>query len=75
MSERSKTLKRLRGMSDAELRKEEQEIRLSIWKMKIGRATGGSTEAEKLASAKRDLARVMTLARERETQSSRAAGR
>ena len=75
MSERSKTLKKLRGMSDAELRKEEQEIRLAIWKMKIGRAAGGSTEAEKLASAKRDLARVMTLARERETDSSRAAGR
>lgn len=75
MSERSKTLKRLRGMSDAELRKEEQEIRLAIWKMKIGRATGGSTEAEKLATAKRDLARIMTLAREREIEASRAAGR
>lgn len=75
MSERSKTLKRLRGMNEAELKKEEQEIRLAIWKMKIGRAAGGSTEAEKLASAKRDLARVMTLARERETESSRAAGR
>ena len=75
MSERSKTLKKLRGMSDAELKKEEQEIRLAIWKMKIGRVAGGSTEAEKLASAKRDLARVMTLAREREIESSRAAGR
>ncbi len=75
MSERSKTLKRLRGMSDAELRKEEREIRLAIWKMKIGRATGGSTEAEKLSAAKRDLARVMTLAREREIEASRVAGR
>lgn len=65
MSERSKTLKRLRGLNDAELLKEEQDLRLAIWKMRIGRATGGSTEPEKLATAKRDLARVLTLARQR----------
>lgn len=75
MSERSKTLKKLRGMNDSELRKEEQELRVAVWKMKIGRATGGSTEPEKLATAKRDLARVLTLARQRETQGSGDAGR
>lgn len=75
MSERMKTLKRIRGMSDEELRKEARELRVAIWKMKIGRATGGTTEAEKLASTKRDLARVLTLARQRESEGSRAAGR
>ena len=42
---------------------------------RIGRATGGTTEAEKLASTRRDLARVLTLARQRESEGSRAAGR
>lgn len=75
MSERSKILKKLRGMGEAELRKEEAELRLAIWKMRIGRATGQTTEPTKLASARRDLARLLTIARERQASTDAGGGR
>ena len=64
MSHKSKTLKRLRAMNAAELRNEENDLRQAIWKLEVQRATGQIAEAGKLAQARRDLARVLTLARE-----------
>ena len=64
MSHKSKTLKRLRAMNATELRGEEHDLRLAIWKLEVQRATGQIAEAGKLTEARRDLARVLTLARQ-----------
>ena len=64
MSHKSKTLKRLRAMNATELRNEENDLRQAIWKLEVQRATGQIAEAGKLTQARRDLARVLTLARQ-----------
>lgn len=72
MSNKSKTLKRLAGMGDEELLKEEGEMREAVWKLRIQRATGQTAEETgKLAEARRDLARVLTIRRQREAASGR----
>ena len=63
MSHKSKTLKRLRTMNETELRNEEHDLRQAIWKLQVQRATGQIAEGGKLTQARRDLARVLTLAR------------
>ena len=68
MSHKSKTLKRLRGLEPAELRAEEHDLRQAIWKLEVQRATGQIAEAGKLTQARRDLARVLTLARGRQAK-------
>ena len=64
MSHKSKTLKRLRAMNGTELRNEENDLRQAIWKLEVQRATGQIAEAGKLTTARRDLARVLTLVRQ-----------
>lgn len=70
MSHKSKTLTKYREMGPELLIKEEAELRTSIWKMKLQMGTGQTTDPLKLAESKRDLARLMTLRREREAESS-----
>ena len=65
MSQKTKVLKRLRNLDDAELAKEEQELRLAIWKMQIQKASGHGGENNKLTATRRELARLMTIAHER----------
>jgi ribosomal protein L29 len=67
MSQRGKTLVKYRGMEPEVLAKEEAELRTAIWKTKLQKGTGQITDPLRLAVIKRDLARLLTVHRERET--------
>jgi ribosomal protein L29 len=72
MSQRGKTLVKYRGMEPEVLAKEEAELRTAIWKMKLQKGTGQITDPLRLAVIKRDLARLLTVRRERATVSTAA---
>ena len=65
MSQRTKTLKKLREMEPDLLLREEAELRTAIWKIKVQKGTGQITDPLRLAESKRDLARLLTVRRER----------
>lgn len=65
MSQKMKSLKRLRGLDAAELAKEEQDLRMAIWKQQLQRAGGHPADPNKMKETRKDLARVLTLLRER----------
>jgi large subunit ribosomal protein L29 len=67
MSQRVKTLRKYREMEPAALEKEEAELRTAIWKTKLQKGTGQLTDPLRLAIVKRDLARLLTVRRERES--------
>ena len=67
MSQRTKTLIKYRDMEPGALAKEEAELRTAIWKTKLQKGTGQITDPLRLAVTKRDLARLLTVRRERET--------
>ncbi len=75
MSIKKKSLKRFGDMSAEELAREEQELRTAVWKLKVQRATGQTADANKLGIARRDLARVLTLLRQREIERARSDAR
>jgi large subunit ribosomal protein L29 len=56
---------KLRNMSDAELNKEEEQLRQGVWKLRLQLSTGQLQDPQKVARARRDLARVLTIKRER----------
>jgi ribosomal protein L29 len=66
MSQSTKALIKFREMELAALAKEEAELRTAIWKMKLQKGTGQITDPLKLAVIKRDLARLLTVRRERQ---------
>lgn len=66
MSQRTKTLLKYRDMEPEALAKEEAELRTAIWKMKVQKGTGQITDPLRLAVTKRDLARLLSVRRERE---------
>jgi large subunit ribosomal protein L29 len=68
MSQSTKTLIKFREMELAALAKEEAELRTAIWKMKLQKGTGQITDSLKLGVIKRDLARLMTVSRERRAE-------
>jgi ribosomal protein L29 len=70
MSQRSKSLKKFREMDAAALGREEGELRGGIWKMQVQRGTGQATDPLKIGEARRDLARLLTVRREREGKAS-----
>ena len=72
MSQRTKTLMKYREMEPPVLEKEEAELRTAIWKMKVQKGTGQATDPLRLAVTKRDLARLLTVRREREAGGSAA---
>jgi len=57
---------RLRNMSSAELDREEEQLREGIWKLRLQMTTGQLQDPSKVVRARRDLARVLTIKRERE---------
>jgi ribosomal protein L29 len=67
MSQRGKTLIKYRDMEPEVLAKEEAELRTAIWKTKLQKGTGQITDPLRLAVIKRDLARLLTVRRERES--------
>jgi large subunit ribosomal protein L29 len=70
MSQRTKTLLKYRDMEPEALAKEEAELRTAIWKMKLQKGTGQITDPLRLAVVKRDLARLLTIRRERQADGS-----
>jgi len=59
-------LGKLRNMSAEDLVKEEQQLREEIWKLRLQIATGQLQAPQKVRRARRDLARLLTVRRERE---------
>jgi large subunit ribosomal protein L29 len=59
-------LDKLRGMSPEELSREETEIRAQVWKLRLQLSTGQLDNPQKVREARRDLARVLTVSRERQ---------
>ncbi len=65
---------KLRDMSPEELGKEERELRDAIWKLQLQRSTGQVQDPHKLKGVRRDLARVLTVLREKELRAATADG-
>lgn len=59
-------LEKLRGMSPEELTREETEVRAQVWKLRLQLSTGQLDDPQKVRAARRDLARVLTVRRERQ---------
>jgi len=57
---------KLRGMSDTELQKEADGLREEVWKLRMQKVTGQLQDPNRVTRARRDLARVLTIQRERE---------
>ncbi len=55
----------LRTMSDEELLAKEEELRKTLFNLRIQKATGQLTNTALIRQTKRDLARVLTVIRER----------
>jgi large subunit ribosomal protein L29 len=62
----TKQLTKMRGKSDEELLREEQELRAEIWKLRLQLTTGQHQDPYRVRMARKNLARVMTIRRERE---------
>jgi len=58
---------KLREKSVDELTKEEQALRTEIWKLRIQKTTGQLQDHHRVRQVRRDLARVLTVKRERQT--------
>jgi large subunit ribosomal protein L29 len=57
---------KLRDTETAALEREAGELRDQIWKLNVQSSTGQMTDPHKASAARRDLARVLTILRERE---------
>mgnify|MGYP003573647971 CR=1 FL=1 len=55
----------LRGMSESELGARERDLREQLFKLRFQKTTGQVENAAKLRLVRRDLARVLTVQRER----------
>lgn len=66
---------KLRNMSAEELAKEEQQLREAVWKLRLQLTTGQLQDPQKVSRARQDLARVLTVARERELSAEPARAR
>ena len=65
----------IRDMEDVELTKQVATLRKEVFGLRFANATGELDDTAALARAKRDLARALTVARERERASDRAQAR
>ena len=74
MSQRVKTLSKYREMEPSALEHEESELRTAIWKTKLQKGTGQITDPLRLGIIKRDLARLLTVRRQREADASERSG-
>lgn len=57
---------KLREMSVDELNREEKTLRQAVWKLRIQKSTGQLQDPNRVRQARHDLARVLTVKRERE---------
>ena len=65
----------LRDMTEDELRRESRELRRALFNLRLSQATGQLEKPHRLAATRRDLARVLTLLRERELKAAKEASR
>ena len=56
----------LRGLNDEELDKKEEEIRRELFNLRVQLATQQLTNVARIRALRKDLARVLTVKRERE---------
>ena len=57
----------LRDLSENELRQKQQELREKLFYLKIQHATGQLENTQQIPQVKKDIARVLTILRERRT--------
>lgn len=57
---------KLRDSSLDELVKEEKELREQMWKLQLQKSTGQIQDPQRMRGVRRDLARVLTVKRERD---------
>ena len=62
----AKATAKLRNMSGEELNREEQELRAAVWKLRLQLSTGQLQDPQKVRRARKELARLLTVRRERE---------
>jgi len=67
--------KELRDLDDAELAKQLAELRKDLFGLRFANATGELDDTARLGRIKRDLARALTVTRQRELQAERGGGR
>ena len=67
--------KELRDLDDAELAKQLTELRKDLFGLRFANATGELDDTARLGRVKRDLARALTVTRQRELQADRGGGR
>jgi len=67
--------KELRDLEDAELAKQVAELRRDLFGLRFSNATGELDDTARLGRLKRDLARALTVTRERELRAGRASAR
>ena len=72
---RKKRLDAIRNKSVDELAKEEAELRAQVWKQRLALTTGQLQDPTKVRRARKQLARVLTIIRERELQQQKGAAR
>jgi large subunit ribosomal protein L29 len=66
-------LRKLRGMTEAELTQEENQLREAVWKLRLQLATGQLQDPQRVRAARKELARVLTIRREGASQQSAGA--
>ena len=57
---------KIRNMAVEELHKETHQLREAVWKLRLQLITGQLQDPQKVTMARKDLARVLTVRRERE---------
>ena len=72
---RKKRLDAIRNKSVDELAKEEAELRAQVWKQRLALTTGQLQDPTKVRRTRKQLARVLTIIRERELQQQKGAAR
>ena len=66
--------KELRDLDDAELTKQVAELRKDLFGLRFANATGELDDTARLGRVKRDLARALTVTRQRELHATRGGG-
>lgn len=61
----------LRGLSDSELDERVSDLREQLFKLRFQKTTGQVESASRLKNTRRDLARTLTIQRERQLQTDR----
>ena len=62
---------KIRNMSGQDLEKEALQLREAVWKLRLQLVTGQLQDPQKVTMARKDLARVLTIRRERELSTER----